>query len=215
VTVKRAIDLTIAGLLLLTAALPLAFLMLLVRVVLGSPALFRQVRIGLHEKPFEILKIRTMTNELDSNGDLKPAVHRQTPLGRLLRKSSLDELPQLWNVLRGEMSIVGPRPLHPYYLAYYTARERRRHDVRPGITGLAQVNGRKLLDWDSRLERDVQYVEQTSLALDARIIIATITALFRFGGQGADPDVNLPTLAEYRRGRSGKTASQSVQTSRR
>jgi lipopolysaccharide/colanic/teichoic acid biosynthesis glycosyltransferase len=136
--------------------------------------LWRQTRIGYQEKPFQILKLRTMHDRRSASGTMLPDAERLSPVGGVLRRASIDELPQLWNVIKGEMSLVGPRPLYPAYLPCYTARERQRHRVQPGITGLAQVSGRNHLLWDDRLELDVQYVATQSLALDARILIATI-----------------------------------------
>jgi lipopolysaccharide/colanic/teichoic acid biosynthesis glycosyltransferase len=143
-------------------------------VAMGRPVLFRQLRLGRHEQPFWMTKLRTMNDERDPDGALLPGRHRLTRVGRWLRALSLDEIPQLWNVLKGEMSLVGPRPLYPRYLPYYTARERTRHLVRPGLTGLAQVFGRNSLTWDERLELDAQYVERKSLALDLRLLLLTV-----------------------------------------
>jgi lipopolysaccharide/colanic/teichoic acid biosynthesis glycosyltransferase len=144
-------------------------LALLIRLRLGRPALFRQVRIGRHDRPFLFLKFRTMTNEKDIHGKLLPDDRRLTRLGRFLRASSLDELPQLWNVVKGDMSLIGPRPLLPEYLSRYSAVQRRRHEVKPGITGLAQVKGRNDISWEKKFELDVYYVDHYSLRLDLRI----------------------------------------------
>ena len=141
---------------------------------LGSPILFRQVRPGLNGKPFEMIKFRTMTDECDDNGRLLPDAERLTTFGRFLRSSSLDELPELWNVFKGDMSIVGPRPLLMSYMKYFSTEEMQRHNVRPGITGLAQVNGRNMIGWDSRLALDVKYVKEHNLILDVKIIFRTI-----------------------------------------
>lgn len=195
---KRLCDIVLASLLLITLLIPLAVMWLIIRLNMGPPVMFRQTRLGRQEKPFDILKFRTMTDDRDSRGNRLAAERRLTRLGTLLRKTSLDELPQLWNVLRGDMSIVGPRPLHPYYLPYYRQRERRRHEVRPGMTGLAQIRGGKLLDWDSRLNLDVQYVEQVSLALDMRIIAATAILLLAHRNGATAPSSKFPTLAEHR-----------------
>ena len=146
----------------------------MVRVRLGSPVVFKQERPGLHERPFTILKFRTMTDERDEHGRLLPDGQRLTRLGAFLRKTSIDELPELFNVLKGDMSLVGPRPLLTGYLPYYTERERLRHQVRPGITGLSQISGRNYLPWDERLEMDAWYVENVSLWLDVKIIFKTI-----------------------------------------
>lgn len=146
---------------------------------MGRPILFSQTRAGLHGAPFRMFKFRTMTNKRDKNGVLLKDAQRITPLGRLLRRTSIDELPQLWNVIKGDMSIVGPRPLFMEYMPYYTEREQKRHEVRPGITGLAQVTGRNVLLWDERLELDVRYVEQISFKLDCHIIVQTIIKVLR------------------------------------
>jgi lipopolysaccharide/colanic/teichoic acid biosynthesis glycosyltransferase len=151
----------------------------MVRVRLGSPVVFRQERPGLHERTFAILKFRTMTDVRDEDGCLLPDAQRLTRLGAFLRKTSMDELPELFNVLKGDMSLVGPRPLLTGYLPYYTERERLRHQVRPGITGLSQVSGRNYLQWDERLEMDAWYVENVSLGLDLKIIFKTIHEVLR------------------------------------
>lgn len=174
---KRALDLLIAIPAVVATAPVMASIAVLVRWRLGSPILFRQVRPGLDERPFTILKFRTMTDERDVYGTLLPDPERLTPLGRALRASSLDELPELLNVLRGEMSVVGPRPLLPQYLDRYSARERQRHRVKPGITGLAQVSGRNALPWPERLEFDAWYAEHASMALDLKILVRTAGAL--------------------------------------
>ena len=190
--IKRLFDLTAstAGLLVLSPVL--AGLALAVRVKLGSPVFFRQVRPGLHGRPFEMVKFRTMRNAHDSNGNLLPDDQRMTPLGSFLRSSSLDELPELWNVIRGDMSLVGPRPLLMQYLDRYTADQARRHDVRPGITGWAQVNGRNSLEWEDRLEMDVWYVDNQSLWLDLKILALTVGKVFRRDGVAAEGHVTMP-----------------------
>lgn len=185
--VKRVMDVTIAAALLLLLA-PLIFLLVcVVRVALGSPVIFRQRRIGLHEQPFTIYKFRTMTDKRSADGSLLPDGERLTRLGRWLRASSLDELPELWNVLNGTMSLVGPRPLLPHYLPYYTERERLRHSVRPGITGHAQVNGRNAAGWNERLEMDAWYVENWSPLLDLRILAETARVVVNRKGVAIDP----------------------------
>jgi lipopolysaccharide/colanic/teichoic acid biosynthesis glycosyltransferase len=171
---KRLFDLVFAVLSLLFLALPLLVLMLLVRRKLGSPVFFRQVRPGIHGQPFEMVKFRTMTDERGADGALLPDVQRLTPFGRFLRASSLDELPELWNVLKGDMSLVGPRPLLMEYLPLYTPGQARRHEVRPGITGWAQVNGRNAITWEEKFALDVWYVDHRSLWLDVRILWMTV-----------------------------------------
>jgi lipopolysaccharide/colanic/teichoic acid biosynthesis glycosyltransferase len=155
---------------------------ILVRLQIGSPVLFRQRRIGLRERPFQLVKFRTMSDGRDITGQLLPDHERLNAFGKLLRSTSLDELPELLNVLRGDMSLVGPRPLLPEYLERYSAHHRRRHLVRPGLTGLAQINGRNNLTWSARFDLDVQYVEQASLWLDFRIMIATVWTIITRSG---------------------------------
>ena len=171
---KRLFDCVAALLALLLLALPLLALVWLIRRKLGSPVLFRQVRPGLHGKPFTMVKFRTMTDERGPDGALLPDAQRMTPFGRFLRSSSLDELPELWNVLRGEMSLVGPRPLLMEYLPLYTPQQARRHEVRPGITGWAQVNGRNAISWQDKFALDVWYVDHRSMWLDLKILWLTV-----------------------------------------
>jgi sugar transferase EpsL len=171
---KRLLDIALASACLVLSLPLLVLIASLVRVKLGAPILFRQRRPGLHGKIFTMYKFKTMTDARDPSGQLLPDAQRLTPFGRFLRSTSLDELPELINVLKGDMSLVGPRPLLIEYLPYYSERERKRHLVRPGITGLAQVRGRHRLPWDERLELDVQYVERWSLLLDMRIILESV-----------------------------------------
>ncbi|MGL1863266.1 MAG: sugar transferase [Pseudodesulfovibrio sp.] len=152
---------------------------LLVRVKLGGPVLFRQIRPGLHGKPFEIIKFRTMRDAVGPDGKPLPDCERLTSFGRLLRSTSLDELPELWNVLKGEMSLVGPRPLLMQYLDRYTPEQARRHDMRPGITGWAQVNGRNALSWDDKFLLDVWYIDNQSVTLDVKILWLTVGSVFK------------------------------------
>lgn len=152
----------------------LLVLCVLVRVKLGSPVLFRQERPGKNEKIFTLCKFRTMTDEKDVDGKLLPDAVRLTKFGKFLRATSLDELPELFNILKGDMSIIGPRPLLVSYLPYYTEREKLRHTVRPGLTGLAQASGRNFLDWDRRLEKDVEYVEHLSFGMDLKVLWMTV-----------------------------------------
>ena len=179
---KNLIDRSLAGIgLVILSPLMLAFAGL-IRVRIGKPVLFRLLRIGHREKVFTFLKFRTMTDVRDQTGKLLADEHRLTALGRFLRSTSLDELPQLWNVLKGDMSLVGPRPLLPEYLPRYTAFQRRRHEVRPGVTGWVQVNGRNSLTWEQKFELDVWYVDHRSLWLDARILWMTVLQVLRREG---------------------------------
>jgi sugar transferase EpsL len=180
--VKRGFDVVGAGAALVVLSPLLAVLAVLVRLRMGAPVLFRQPRPGLHGQIFEILKFRTMTDARDAWGELLPDADRLTGFGRFLRRSSLDELPELVNVLRGEMSLVGPRPLRVEYLPLYSPEQARRHDVRPGITGWAQVNGRNAVSWSEKFELDVWYVDHRSLRLDLKILWATVAEVV--GGRG-------------------------------
>jgi sugar transferase EpsL len=182
VIVKRMFDALVAALALLLLTPVLLVLALLVRVFLGAPVLFRQIRPGRGAAPFSMLKFRTMTNARDESGALLPDEKRLTPFGRWLRRTSLDELPELWNVLKGDMSLVGPRPLLLEYVPLYSAEQARRHEVRPGLTGWAQVNGRNALDWSTRLAMDVWYVDHRSFALDLRILWRTLGKVLRADG---------------------------------
>jgi lipopolysaccharide/colanic/teichoic acid biosynthesis glycosyltransferase len=181
---KNAIDRSLALVGLLVFSPAVLVLACLIRARLGKPVTFRQTRIGLRERPFTLLKFRTMTNARDSQGALLPDERRLTPFGRFLRASSLDELPQLWNVLKGDMSLVGPRPLLPEYLARYDAHQRRRHEVKPGITGWAQVNGRNALTWEEKFDLDVWYAGHASLRLDIGILWLTLLTVWRREGIG-------------------------------
>lgn len=176
---KRTIDLFFSLFTLILLTPLLAALAVLIRTKLGSPILFTQERPGLNEKTFKLYKFRTMTDETDEHGELLPDSKRLTSFGEWLRATSLDELPELFNILIGDMSLVGPRPLLLNYLPYYSEAERARHTVRPGLTGLAQINGRNHLDWDDRLELDVEYVHTLSFMLDAAIFLATIKKVIK------------------------------------
>lgn len=189
---KRLLDVTLA-LAALVLLLPfIGLLALLVRVKLGAPVLFRQQRPGLGGRPFTILKFRTMTDARDEQGQLLSDAERLTPFGRFLRSTSLDELPELWNVLRGDMSLVGPRPLLMQYLSRYTPEQARRHEVRPGLTGLAQVEGRNALSWEERFEIDVRYVDTWTVTGDIAIIIRTVLAVLRRDGISAEGHETMP-----------------------
>jgi lipopolysaccharide/colanic/teichoic acid biosynthesis glycosyltransferase len=171
---KRAVDLVLTVLLLVPLAPVMAAIAVAVRNKLGTPVLFSQRRPGLHGRPFTLYKFRTMTDERDMQGELLPDEQRLTPFGRLLRRTSLDELPEFYNVLKGDMSLVGPRPLLMRYLDRYTPEQMRRHEVKPGITGWAQVNGRNAITWEEKFAFDVWYVDHESLALDVKIMLLTL-----------------------------------------
>lgn len=171
---KRILDITIASTALILLS-PIYFIVARkVKKNLGSPVLFRQVRPGLHGKPFEMIKFRTMKDAFDANGNPLPDSERLTPFGKMLRATSLDEMPELWNVIKGDMSIVGPRPLLMEYLPLYNTEQAKRHNVRPGITGYAQVNGRNAISWEKKFDLDTWYVENQSLWLDFKIMLKTI-----------------------------------------
>lgn len=189
---KRLFDVVVAIAALAVLGLPLLVLYAMVRRKLGSPALFRQVRPGLHGRPFTMIKFRTMTDARGPDGELLPDAQRLTTFGRFLRASSLDELPELWNVLRGEMSLVGPRPLLMEYLPLYSPEQARRHEVRPGITGWAQVNGRNAVSWEERFRLDVWYVDHRSLWLDLRILWLTVRKVLVREGISAQGEATMP-----------------------
>ena len=171
---KRVLDIAIASTALVLLSPVYALVAYKVKKNLGSPVLFRQTRPGLHGKPFEMIKFRTMKDAMDAQGNPLPDSERLSPFGKMLRATSLDEMPELWNVIKGDMSIVGPRPLLMEYLPLYNAEQAKRHDVRPGITGHAQVNGRNAISWEKKFELDTWYVEHQSLWLDFKIMLKTI-----------------------------------------
>lgn len=171
---KRLFDVIVALVAVFILSIPFAFLIWKVRRKLGSPVFFRQVRPGMRGQPFSMVKFRSMTDARDSHGELLPDAARLTSFGKFLRASSLDELPELWNVLRGDMSLVGPRPLLMEYLPLYSAQQARRHEVRPGITGWAQVNGRNALSWEEKFKLDVWYVDNRTMWLDLKILFLTV-----------------------------------------
>lgn len=171
---KRVLDIAIASTALVILSPVYAFVAYKVRKNLGSPVLFRQVRPGLYGQPFEMIKFRSMKDAVDVQGNPLPDSERLTPFGKMLRSSSLDEMPELWNVIKGEMSIVGPRPLLTEYLPLYNAEQAKRHNVRPGMTGHAQVNGRNAISWEEKFKLDTWYVENQSLWLDFKIMLQTV-----------------------------------------
>lgn len=190
--VKRLVDIVGALVGLLLFAVPMAILASCVRMRLGRPVIFRQERPGLHGRIFRLAKFRSMTDERDAAGALLPDEARLTQFGKWLRATSLDELPSLLNVLKGEMSLVGPRPLLVEYLPLYSASQARRHDVRPGLTGWAQVNGRNALTWEKKFELDIWYVDNRSLWLDIRILFMTVKKVFARDGINARGDATMP-----------------------
>ena len=179
IVVKRLLDILISGVFLILLSPVFLLLILMVRIKLGSPVFFHQDRPGLNERIFRLYKFRSMTDERDEEGKLLPDGVRLTAFGKFLRKTSLDELPELWNIFKGDMSLIGPRPLLVEYLPWYTEEEKLRHSVRPGLTGLAQASGRNFLDWDARFKKDVEYVRGLSFGMDVKVIWLTIkTVLF-------------------------------------
>lgn len=198
---KRTFDLAASTVALVLLSPLLVGLMLIIRWRMGSPVIFRQERPGWRGKPFTIIKFRTMTDATDARGNILPESERVTRLGHFLRSRSLDELPELWNVLRGDMSLVGPRPLRTVYLERYSTYHARRHEVRPGITGWAQVNGRNRVEWDDRLDMDVWYVDHRSFWLDVKILGRTVVPVLRREGQL--PQEN-PSMEPFRFSRTAK-----------
>ncbi|MCE7997289.1 MAG: sugar transferase [Rhodobiaceae bacterium] len=195
-TSKRIFDFLASFGLLLILIVPLLAVALALRVSIGSPVLFRQKRVGLEGQLFHIVKFRTMRDAVDSDGKSLPDEERMTTIGRLLRASSVDELPELWNILSGEMSFVGPRPLLPEYLPHYLPDQMRRHDVRPGLTGLAQVNGRNNQSWDDRFKLDVEYVDKQSFWFDVNIMLKTVQKVLSRDGVSAEGHETMPRFDE-------------------
>lgn len=189
--VKRAADFLLALFALVVLAIPLGILAVLVKTKLGSPVLFKQERPGKNGEIFTLYKFRTMTDERDSNGDLLPDEIRLTKFGWLMRSLSLDELPEFYNILKGDMSFVGPRPLLVKYLPLYSERQAMRHNVRPGLTGLAQVNGRNLITWEEKFEWDVKYVENISPWLDIKILFKTVINVLRREGISSETSATM------------------------
>ena len=204
--VKRFLDILISLAILILFCWLYLILAVLVRIKLGSPVLFKQPRPGKDEKIFNMYKFRTMTDKKDADGKLLPDRERLTSFGKFLRKSSLDELPEMFCILKGDMSFIGPRPLLAEYLPYYTEREKLRHTVRPGLTGLAQASGRNTVDWDTRFELDAQYVENLSFLMDLKVIIMTFKTVFGHTDQVAEDTSEVEgNFAEIRRERLEKT----------
>jgi len=188
---KRIFDFVVAMLALVALLIPFLLLVWAIRRRLGSPVFFRQQRPGLHGNLFEMVTFRTMTDARGANGELLPDAERLTPFGRFLRATSLDELPELWNVVKGDMSLVGPRPLLMEYLPLYSVEQARRHEARPGVTGWAQVNGRNALSWDDKFRLDVWYVDNRSLWLDIKILWLTVRKVLVREGISADGEATM------------------------
>ena len=197
--IKRMLDFMIALVGLVVASPILLIVAVLVRTKLGSPVLFTQERPGKDEKIFKLYKFRSMSDARDEQGNLLPDKDRLTSLGKMLRATSLDELPELFNILKGDMSLIGPRPLLVSYLPWYTEREQLRHTVRPGLTGLAQVSGRNFLAWDKRLEKDVEYVEHLSFEMDLKILFMTVKKVLCKEDVAEDTNVSEGNLAQIRK----------------
>lgn len=196
--IKRLMDLVVSISLLVMLSPIMLIVYLLSKQFIGKDVIFKQRRIGLNDEEFEVIKFKTMTDERDEDGNLLPDKDRLIKYGLILRKLSLDELPQLINIVKGDMSLIGPRPLLVRYLPYYTDEERRRHSIRPGITGLAQVNGRNGLAWDKRLGLDVNYVDNMSLILDIKILIATVLKVVKSDGVKEDVTKDMLDLDQER-----------------
>lgn len=186
--IKRLLDILISLCALIVLSPILLVVAVLVRIKLGSPVIFHQERPGYHEKIFSLCKFRSMTNERGENGELLPDEVRLTKFGKALRATSLDELPELWNILKGDMSLIGPRPLLVKYLPLYNDFQRQRHNVKPGLTGWAQVNGRNAISWEQRFELDVYYVNNISFLLDLKILFQTVAVVFRHSGINSATD---------------------------
>ncbi len=211
--IKRLLDILISLTALILLSPVLLVVAVLVRIKLGAPIIFHQDRPGYHEKIFRLRKFRTMTDARAADGALLPDAVRLTKFGKILRATSLDELPELWNILKGDMSLIGPRPLLVSYLPYYTEEERLRHTVRPGLTGLAQVRGRNLLDWDTRFATDVEYVRNLTFMLDVKIFFLTIKKVFVHEDIVVDTNQAEGNFAEIRKAKQkAETEKREVET---
>ncbi len=199
--IKRILDIILALIGLIVLSPVFLIVMVLVRVKLGSPVFFHQDRPGKDGRIFGLLKFRSMTDARDADGNLLPDAERLPKFGRILRATSLDELPEFVNILKGDMSFVGPRPLLVRYLPYYTEEEMHRHDVRPGLTGLAQIHGRNALNWEDRFRYDLDYVEHCSLALDISIVLQTVGKVLHHSGVQSGAEQTIPDFDVYRRGK--------------
>lgn len=198
--IKRAIDILLSLLVLIPFCWLFGILAIVIRIKLGSPVIFHQDRPGLHGKVFHLYKFRSMTDERDETGELLPDEQRLTDFGKKLRSTSLDELPEFINILKGDMSLIGPRPLLVRYLPYYTKEEFHRHDVRPGLTGLAQINGRNDLIWEERFKYDLEYVNHLSFAMDCKVVFQTVGKVLKRSGTLSGGAQTVADLDAYRRG---------------
>lgn len=197
--IKRLLDIVLS-LIAIIITLPIFLIIgILVLIFIGKPVLFRQKRPGKNEKIFTMYKFRTMTNKKDKDGNLLPDELRLTKLGKILRKTSLDEIPEFINILKGDMSFVGPRPLLVEYLPYYTEKEHHRHDVRPGLTGLAQVSGRNLLNWEARFSKDIEYINNITLVNDLKIVFKTISIVLKREGINDQKTATMTSLIDERK----------------
>lgn len=192
---KRLLDIIVSGAALVILSPVMLILAILVRVKLGSPVIFHQERPGYHEKIFKLCKFRSMTDERDESGELLPDEIRLTKFGKTLRATSLDELPEFWNILKGDMSLIGPRPLLVKYLPLYNDFQKQRHNVKPGLTGWAQVNGRNAISWEQRFELDVYYVNHISFWLDIRILFQTVAVVFKHSGINSATDATMEAFS--------------------
>lgn len=199
--IKRLLDILLSLIGIIVASPILIILYILVVIFMGFPAIFKQQRPGKNEKIFNLYKFRTMTNKKDKNGKLLPDEKRLTKFGKFLRKTSLDELPELFNILFGQMSFIGPRPLLVEYLDYYTEEEHHRHDVRPGLTGWAQIHGRNLVNWDERFQYDLEYVNNLSFLMDIKVIFKTIKVVLGREGISQEGQATMTSLVDYRKKR--------------
>ena len=197
---KRLLDIMISGIVLIVLSPVLILLAILITIKLGTPVIFIQERPGKNEKIFKLYKFRSMSNATDEKGELLPDELRLTRFGKLLRSTSLDELPELFNILKGDMSLIGPRPLLVRYLPWYTKEERHRHDVRPGLTGLAQVNGRNALGWEDRFSYDLEYVNHLTFLMDVKIICMTVGKVLKRSGTLSGADQTVADFDVYRKG---------------
>ena len=195
--VKRPLDAFLSTGALIVLSPILIITAILVRIKLGSPVLFTQERAGINEKPFRVFKFRTMTSQKDENGNLLSDEIRLTSFGKRLRSTSLDELPELINIIRGDMAVIGPRPLLMYYLPWYSEEQKKRHNVRPGLTGYAQAHGRNAVDWDDKVDMDVKYADHITFIGDCKIIIDTVKAVFRHEGISSDTSATMEDFRDY------------------